>query len=65
VTVREVIRTTGEVMGRQIDYDVVGRRAGDPAAVVGRVDRIADELGWHAELGLTEMIADAWAARPR
>jgi UDP-glucose 4-epimerase len=63
VTVREVIETTAEVMDRQIDYDVVGRRPGDPAAVVGRVERIAAELGWRAELGLPEMIASAWAAR--
>ncbi|HZE66046.1 MAG TPA: UDP-glucose 4-epimerase GalE [Sporichthyaceae bacterium] len=62
VTVREVLDTVAEVTGTQVGWDIVERRPGDPASVVGAVHRIAAELGWRAELDLREMIADAWEA---
>jgi UDP-glucose 4-epimerase len=63
VTVLEVIDAISAVIGGPVPYDVVARRAGDPAGVVGAVDRIAAELGWRAEFDLHDMIASAWAAR--
>jgi UDP-glucose 4-epimerase len=62
VTVREVLDAVAEVTGHQVDRDVVARRAGDPASVVGAVDRITAELGWRAEHDLQDMIATAWQA---
>jgi len=64
VTVREVIDAVSKVTGRQVNYEVVDRRAGDPASVVGAVDRIAAELGWRAEVDLPGMISGAWRAWP-
>jgi UDP-glucose 4-epimerase len=64
VTVREVLDAVAEVTGHQVARDVVARRAGDPASVVGAVDRIAAELGWRAEHGLRDMIDSAWQAWP-
>jgi UDP-glucose 4-epimerase len=62
VTVKEVMAAVAEVTGHQFAYDVVDRRPGDPAQVVGAVDRIATELSWRAEFDLREMVRSAWAA---
>lgn len=62
VTVKEVLDATRRVVGRDFDHVVTPRRAGDPAQVVGLVERIAAELGWKAELDLDDMVSSAWAA---
>ena len=55
-------RTTGV----DFDHQVCPRRPGDPASVVGRVDRIAAELGWTARRDLATTLEAAWRAeRPR
>jgi UDP-glucose 4-epimerase len=64
VTVREVLDTVTKVTGRQVDWEIVARRPGDPASVVGAVHRIAAELGWRAEVDLAGMITGAWRAWP-
>jgi UDP-glucose 4-epimerase len=61
-TVKEVMATVQAVTGIDFTYDVVGRRAGDPAQVVATVDRIRDELGWVARDDLADMVRSAWAA---
>ena len=38
------------------------RRPGDPARIVGAVDRIAADLDWHARYDLDDMVTSAWAA---
>jgi UDP-glucose 4-epimerase len=62
VSVREMMAVAREVTGLDFAYEVAPRRAGDPASVVGVVDKIEAELGWRAELGVTDMVASAWAA---
>jgi UDP-glucose 4-epimerase len=59
-SVLEVLDVVRRVTGRRLEHDVVGRRPGDPARIVGRVDRIAGELGWTARHDLTDMVASAW-----
>lgn len=59
-SVREMVTAILAVAGSSLDAEVVGRRSGDPAALVGAVDRIRDELGWVARLGLREIVASAW-----
>jgi UDP-glucose 4-epimerase len=61
-SVLEVLRTVAEVTGHDTAYDVVDRRAGDPAELVASVDRIRDELGWTAQRDLRDMVASAWEA---
>ncbi len=63
-TVREVMDTVRRVTGREFEPEVVGRRAGDPAATVAAVGKIERELGWTAKFGLDEMVASAWEAWP-
>ncbi len=59
-SVREVLDTCREVTGREIPVRTVGRRPGDPAVLVSSADAIRADLGWHAELDLRSMVADAW-----
>jgi UDP-glucose 4-epimerase len=61
-SVREVLAMVGEVTGVGVEPVVVGRRAGDPAAVVASVDRIRAELGFEAQHDLRAMVESAWAA---
>ena len=52
VTVKEVFETVREVTGIDFTVDVVGRRAGDPAAYFADATKIGKELGWTARLDL-------------
>lgn len=61
-SVREVIDVVSEVIGRDVDAMVTGRRAGDPPATFASTARIAAELDWRASRDLREMVSSAWAA---
>lgn len=61
-SVREVIDMAREVSGVDVAPEVVARRAGDPARLVGRVDKVRDQLSWSASRDLRDMVASAWAA---
>jgi UDP-glucose 4-epimerase len=61
-TVKEVMEVVRHVVGREFNYVVTGRRPGDPAKIVGVVDKIRDELEWVAERDLEEMVVTAWKA---
>jgi UDP-glucose 4-epimerase len=65
VTVSEVFATVREVTGIDFTVDVVGRRAGDPAAYFADATKIGKELGWAARLDLTDMVRSAWEAWQR
>ncbi len=60
-SVREVVATVKKVSG--VDFPVIEgpRRAGDPAAVVAKADRVRDILGWTpAHADLTEIVTHAY-----
>jgi UDP-glucose 4-epimerase len=61
-SVREVMDMISEVIGRDVDAEVVGRRAGDPAATWASTARIERELGWYAGHDLRDMVTSAWSA---
>ncbi len=63
-SVREMVDVILEVSGAPQRAEVVDRRPGDPAKVVGVVDRIAQELGWRSRLGVRDIVESAWAAHP-
>jgi UDP-glucose 4-epimerase len=65
VTVSEVFATVREVTGIDFTVDVVGRRAGDPAAYFADATKIGKELGWTARLDLADMVRSAWDAWQR
>lgn len=60
VTVKEVFDTVRKVTGVDFEVDVVGRRAGDPAAYFADPAKIAAQLGWRATRDLEDMVASAW-----
>jgi len=62
VTVSEVFATVRDVTGIDFAVDVVGRRAGDPAAYFADATKIGKELGWTARLDLADMVRSAWEA---
>lgn len=62
VTVKEVMAGVAEVTGLPVDYEIAPRRAGDPARIVGNVERIRTELGWEARRDLADMVHSAWEA---
>lgn len=61
-SVREVMSAIAEITGIAFDPVVQPRRPGDPARIVGSVEAIARDFGWHARYDLPEMVASAWAA---
>lgn len=59
-TVNEVLAACREVTGHEIPADEHPRRAGDPTTLVASSARAREQLGWQPELGLREIVADAW-----
>ena len=65
-TVNEVIAVVKRVSGVDFPVVVSARRAGDPAAIVARADRVKSVLGWRpARDDLDEIVRQAldWERR--
>jgi UDP-glucose 4-epimerase len=66
VSVREIIVAVGAAVGDPgLTGEVEARRPGDPARSVAAADRIREELGWSARLGVRDMVESAWEAWQR
>lgn len=61
-SVREVMDMVSEVIGSDVNAEVVDRRAGDPPASTAATELIANTLGWRARHDLRDMVASAWSA---
>lgn len=59
-SVLEVIRSFEKVSGVKLNYEIVGRRAGDIEKVWADPTYSNNELGWKAERELDEMTSSAW-----
>ena len=60
-SVKEVIETASEVIGREIEAVEGDRRAGDPATLIASSKKIQKELGWEPKYGdLKTIIETAW-----
>lgn len=59
-SVKEVLDACREVTGHEIPADEHPRRAGDPTTLVASSARAREQLGWVPELGLREIVSDAW-----
>lgn len=59
-SVLEMIAMAREATGKEIPFEVVGRRAGDASSVYADPTRALDLLGWKASRGLEEICADSW-----
>ncbi len=59
-SVRQVIDTTREITGRDLEIVAGPRRAGDPARLVADPARAARELDWRPRRDLESILRDAW-----
>lgn len=64
-SVLEVVSAFKEACGRQVPYQIVGRRSGDVAESFADPSKAHRELSWVAERGLGEMCADVWRWQSR
>ena len=59
-TVFDMIKAFSKAVGRDLPYEVVGRRAGDVLDLTSNPKRANTELGWKTEHTLEEACADLW-----
>ena len=60
-SVLDVINKSKEVSGKEIPFDIVGRRAGDPSTVIAESNRANKVLDWSAKYSdLDTLIRTAW-----
>ncbi|TQO20773.1 UDP-galactose 4-epimerase [Rhodoglobus vestalii] len=62
-TVRQMVDAILHVCGSDLTAEVLDRRAGDPAAVVGVVDSIRELTGWSARYTVSDIVESAWQSR--
>jgi UDP-glucose 4-epimerase len=62
-SVLEVIDACRVITGQPIQAHRVGRRAGDPARLIGNAEKIRSELGWAPKKDLNAILSDAWEAK--
>ncbi|WP_179945371.1 UDP-glucose 4-epimerase GalE [Luteipulveratus mongoliensis] len=59
-SVLQMIHAFEKAVGRELPYEVVGRRAGDLPAYWADSTRAETELGWKATRSIEDMCADTW-----
>ncbi len=59
-SVLEVLAAFSRAVGRDLPYEVVGRRTGDVAASYADPSRAEAELGWRAKRDIDDMCRDVW-----
>jgi UDP-glucose 4-epimerase len=60
-SVLEVIKTFEQLTGEKVNYRIGENRPGDIVKLWGDTSKANQQLGWHAALGLDEMLTSAWA----
>ncbi|ENW25294.1 UDP-glucose 4-epimerase [Acinetobacter lwoffii NCTC 5866 = CIP 64.10 = NIPH 512] len=60
ISVLQVKDTFEQVNGVAIPFELVPRREGDVATCFANNSRAVQELGWTAQYGLEDMLADSW-----
>lgn len=59
-SVLELVNAFMKVNDIDVPYEIVGRRPGDIATCFADASKAERELNWKAELGIEEMVRDAW-----
>lgn len=59
-SVLELVNAFMKVNAINVPYEIVGRRSGDIATCYSDASKAERELNWKAELGIEEMVRDAW-----
>ncbi len=60
VSVLELVRAFANASGREVAYEIVGRRSGDVAEVYADPSLAGELLGWKARFDVDAMCRDAW-----
>lgn len=61
-SVRDVLRITQKVTGREVPFEIGPRRAGDPPRLVANAERARERLGWQPQHSdLSDILGSAWA----
>jgi UDP-glucose 4-epimerase len=55
-----MIAAAEKATGKEISYEITGRRAGDPAMLVADNSKARKILGWQPKYGLQEIMETAW-----
>lgn len=61
-TVSEVVSITKEVTGKDVPFEFVGRRAGDPAQLTADANEARVLLGWRPRFNMKDIISSTWYA---
>jgi UDP-glucose 4-epimerase len=64
-SVREVLATVAKVSGSKLNIVEADRRAGDPATLIAKADRVRQVLGWQPQFDNLEIIASSQLAWER
>jgi UDP-glucose-4-epimerase GalE len=64
-SVLELIRTVEEVTGKSVRRQIVGRRPGDPPALVADPTRAQHLLAWKPSRNLRDIVSTAWKWKQR
>jgi len=59
-SVLQLLNAFIKVNGVDVPYEIVGRRPGDIAICYADASKSERELGWKSQLGIKEMVRDAW-----
>ncbi len=59
-SVLQIVKGFEKATGVELDYKIVGRRAGDIEKIWADTTFANEELGWKAEIGLEETLLTAW-----
>ena len=57
-SVLEMVKAFEEASGKELPYEIAGRRPGDLAEIFASVDKAKKELGWNAELTINDAMRD-------
>ena len=60
VSVRELLNAFNKACGKELPYEVVGRRAGDVESCYADTSKAAEKLGWKATRTTEDACQDAW-----
>jgi UDP-glucose 4-epimerase len=64
-SVLDIVEGLSQAVGEDIPWQDTGRRAGDPAGLIAKVDKAAEVLNWRAKRDLKDILSSAWAAWPK
>ena len=61
ITVLETIKTFEKVTGVSLNYTIGANRPGDVIAIYANNDKARQQLGWHPQFTLEDILSTAWA----